>query len=108
SEVNVEGSITSVLGDERWLLVGTDQGAITAFDSAGKSTPFHGAADKKPVRWLTASKDLVLYGDESMVYALETNGTDIWKSPVEGGPPALADEKNVYEGGPAGLSAFVR
>lgn len=109
SELKVEGAITSALGDERWLLVGTDQGAITAVGGGGKMTPFRQApAEKRPVLWIAASSDLVLCGDQGMLTCLEPSGTEVWRHPVSEAPPAASDERNVYQGGPAGLNAFVR
>jgi outer membrane protein assembly factor BamB len=109
SKVKFEGVITSVLGDERWLLLGMDQGAVIALDSAGNSMRFQIAvAEKRPVTWLACANDLVLYGDQAMLYCVDGAGKENWRHPVENAPPALPDDRTVYQGGTAGLNAFVR
>jgi len=107
-EVFETGVSPALLGDERWLLVGSTGGALAALDEEGKPVFRAFTAEKRAVLWVRASTYSVLYGDEEMLYALDREGKEVWRTPVRDGAPAVADDRQVYQGSADGFSCYDR
>jgi outer membrane protein assembly factor BamB len=104
----LEAAVSAAAGDARQALFGTQSGDLVALDETGKVV-FRAFTDQqRPVLWIRATTYSVLFGDASMLYVLDRDGQELWRHPVEEGAPAVADERQVFQGSPEGLAAYDR
>ncbi|MEZ0228003.1 MAG: PQQ-binding-like beta-propeller repeat protein, partial [Planctomycetota bacterium] len=104
----LDAGVSTIESDPRWTLVGSQSGDLLALDDQGKVI-FRAATDQqRPVLWVRPSSHAVLFGDAATLYAIDREGKELWRTPVTDGAPAAADDRFVFQGTPAGLTAYDR
>ena len=108
-EVTHARASTPLWGDARGTLVGTTSGEVVSLDATGKVAWRATTEADHAVRWVRGvDADLSLAGDESVLYAFDAKGQELWRHPCQGASRAVGDETRVYQGGVRGVEAFER